>query len=65
VSQSDPRLHFGLGAAAQVETITIRWPGGATEVIRNVAADRYYTIVEGSGRATEGRARSAVEIPRK
>jgi len=51
VSHNDSRLHFGLGDAQQADEITIRWPGGKTDVIRNVPADRYYRVVEGSGTA--------------
>jgi hypothetical protein len=29
LSQSDLRLHFGLGAATKVDRIEITWPGGA------------------------------------
>jgi len=47
-SVNDPRLHFGLGAAATAD-LTIRWPNGAAEAIPNVAADQLVTIREGSG----------------
>lgn len=33
LSQADPRLHFGLGAAERVERIEVRWPSGKTQVI--------------------------------
>ena len=49
LSQNDLRLHFGLGTAAKMESVEIRWPNGATETLQNVAADNIYTIVEGSG----------------
>lgn len=32
LSQSDLRLHFGLGGYAQAGTVEISWPAGATEV---------------------------------
>jgi hypothetical protein len=48
-SSPDPRLHFGLGAATAAERIEIRWPGGATEILRDVKADRTITVREGSG----------------
>ena len=37
LSQSDMRIHFGLGAAQKVDRIEIRWPSGATETLRDVA----------------------------
>jgi hypothetical protein len=49
ISHNDVRVHFGLGAAQTVETLTIRWPSGATEKAAMLAADRFYTAREGSG----------------
>lgn len=49
LSQNDLRLHFGLGKAAKIESMEIRWPSGKVETLANVAADNIYTIVEASG----------------
>jgi len=49
LSQNDLRLHFGLGANEKMSEVTIRWPNGETETLRNVPADFIYTIVEGTG----------------
>jgi len=49
ISQSDLRLHFGLGGARLMEAVEVRWPNGKTEVLNNVAADAIYTIVESRG----------------
>ncbi|MBI1787192.1 MAG: CRTAC1 family protein [Acidobacteria bacterium] len=49
VSQNDSRLHFGLGQAARVERIVVRWPNGAVEEFPGVAADRLVLLEEGSG----------------
>jgi hypothetical protein len=38
-SQSSAILHFGLGASATVDEASIRWPDGATEVLRNLRPD--------------------------
>ncbi len=48
-SHNDLRLHFGLGANRQVDSIEIRWANGQTEVIKNIAADKFITIKEGNG----------------
>jgi enediyne biosynthesis protein E4 len=48
-SSSDPRLHFGLGAATQVDKVEILWPDGAKEEIKIPAIDRIVTVVEGKG----------------
>lgn len=49
-SQSDPRIHFGLGAESRIDQIEIRWPSGVRDVIAGLPANRYYRIVEGSAR---------------
>ncbi len=46
LSQSDLRLHFGLGAATKVDRIEIAWPGGGRQVETALAADRVVTIRE-------------------
>jgi hypothetical protein len=46
LSQSDLRLHFGLGQAARVERIEITWPGGRKQVESEIPADRVVTIRE-------------------
>ena len=42
-SQHEFALYFGLGAATKVDTITLRWPNGNSQVFRDVTANR--TIV--------------------
>jgi hypothetical protein len=49
ISQSDLRLHFGLGKATSAEKIEIRWPSGLVETLQNVPANYYYVVREGSG----------------
>jgi hypothetical protein len=44
LSSSDPRLHFGLGSAQQVDSIKIRWSGGHQQIVRNIKADRILQI---------------------
>ena len=48
-SSSDPRPHFGLGAAKKVEKVEIHWPDGAKEEISVPEVDRIFTVVEGKG----------------
>jgi hypothetical protein len=48
LSQNDLRLLFGLGSAAPIESLQIRWPSGLVEeVSKGVKIDQYSTIVEG------------------
>jgi len=49
LSQNDLRLHFGLGSVATMDSVEVRWPSGKIEVLKDVAADKIYTIVEGQG----------------
>jgi hypothetical protein len=49
LSSNDPRLHFGLGSESTVSEITVRWPDGEREVLKNAPADFIYTITEGKG----------------
>src|SRR5205807_1441516 len=43
---SEAVVRFGLGANRAAERIKIRWPGGETQEIVNVAADRIVDVVE-------------------
>jgi hypothetical protein len=49
LSQNDLRLHFGLGSAARIDLVEVRWPTGKTESFKDLAADKIYAIVEGQG----------------
>ena len=46
LSQDDWRLHFGLGAAAKADKITVLWPSGIRQVLENVSAGQVVTITE-------------------
>ena len=47
-SQSDLRLHFGLGSAREAR-LEIHWLGGGTETFAHVPANRLVTVQEGKG----------------
>jgi hypothetical protein len=47
-SQSEFRLHFGLGQATLAETIEIAWPSGLRQVFHDVSANKFYLIEEAS-----------------
>jgi hypothetical protein len=49
ISQNDLRLHFGLERATKMDEVTVRWPNGESETLKDVPADFIYTIVEGQG----------------
>ena len=44
ISQNDMRLHFGIGAATQVDSIDVRWPDGTTSKMTNVKANQIITM---------------------
>jgi enediyne biosynthesis protein E4 len=49
ISQSDLRLHFGLGKSSRAEKIMIRWPSGLVETLSDLPANQYYVVREGTG----------------
>ena len=49
LSQSDLRLHFGLGKSTSLPAIEIRWPNGALQTVKAPGINRMVTIVEGVG----------------
>ena len=57
LSQNDLRLHFGLGAHEKADTVEITWPSGRKEMLKNVAADHRYAVLEGEGIVAEERIR--------
>jgi hypothetical protein len=48
-SASDPRIHFGLGGATRVDSITVRWPSGSVDQIASQETDQELVIEEGAG----------------
>jgi hypothetical protein len=49
MSQSDLRLHFGLGKSTRAERIEVRWPNGNIDTFRNLDADQLIEIEQGTG----------------
>jgi hypothetical protein len=49
LSQSDLRLHFGLGSHARLDKAEVIWPSGKVETLGNLEANRFYVVREGSG----------------
>ena len=50
MSTADRRVHFGLGSAATVDKITIRWPSGQVQHLTGVAVNQILHVVEPSMR---------------
>jgi tetratricopeptide (TPR) repeat protein len=51
LAQSSKWLHFGLGDAAAIAGVTVRWPGGETESFAGTAPGGRYHLAQGSGAA--------------
>jgi len=52
LSHSSTTLTFGLGEAAQIDRLQIRWPDGGEETFEKIAAGALYTITQGEGIAS-------------
>ncbi len=48
-SQNEPIIHFGLGDAAQLQSLEILWPSGIVDVHQDVDANRNWVADEGDG----------------
>ena len=48
LSNSDARLHFGLGTRTAVDSVEVRWPNGTVQRFGDMAANAFIKIVEGS-----------------
>ena len=45
-AQNFGRLHFGLGAAETISSLTVYWPSGVAQRLSDIAANQILTIVE-------------------
>lgn len=57
LSQNDVRLHFGLGSAAKVDKVEVRWPSGTVDRIGSLPADHFYYLLEGHGSVSADKVR--------
>jgi len=49
ISNSDMRVHFGLGSATKIDWVQVRWPSGLVERFENLPVDTIQILKEGSG----------------
>ncbi len=49
ISNSDMRVHFGLGAATKLDSVRVRWPSGLIEQFDNLKIDQINEVKEGTG----------------
>ena len=50
--QSDPRIHYGLGALTAVPPVEVRWPDGRVEWFRTLRLNAYQDLHYGAGEAS-------------
>ncbi|MGA7339289.1 MAG: CRTAC1 family protein [Terracidiphilus sp.] len=46
LSQNEGRVHFGLGGAARIDKLIVRWPSGREQTLENLGVDRVLTVEE-------------------
>jgi enediyne biosynthesis protein E4 len=63
LSQNDLRIHFGLANATNIDKVEINWPSGYKETLRNLAADKYYSVMEAKGIVSSERERQLPQHP--
>ena len=49
LSQSDTRVHFGLGTATSIDSLELHWPSGKVETFKGLSADKLHSVLEGQG----------------
>ena len=49
ISQSDLRIHFGIGKAAKIDVLEVRWPSGQVDTLKDVKVNQLVYIKEGQG----------------
>jgi hypothetical protein len=49
LSQSDLRVHFGIGKAEKVDLIEIKWPSGAVDTLKDIKPNQVIYVKEGEG----------------
>ena len=57
ISQTDSRLHFGLGERTRYEAIEVRWPGGGRERFSGGGANEIRVLTQGTGERVEEKGR--------
>lgn len=55
LSSNDPRVHFGLGQADVVTTLTITWPDGSRETYAGVTVNQHLNVTQGKEKHTDKR----------
>ena len=65
LSQGTKWLLFGLGGSTQIESLSVRWPGGRTETFTGFTADGRFSLKQGTGKAEPAAAPVAIKLEPK
>ena len=49
ISQSDLRIHFGIGMAEKIDLLEVRWPSGQIDTMKDVHPNQLIVVEEGKG----------------
>jgi hypothetical protein len=56
LSSHDPREVLGIGRAAKIDSVEIKWPSGKVDKLLNLPINQYVKVVEGEGLSKSGAA---------
>jgi ribosomal protein S4E len=59
LSSHDPREVLGIGRAAKIDSVEIKWPSGKVDKLLNLPINQYVKVVEGEGLSKSGAAATA------
>lgn len=65
LSQHDMRVHFGVGKATKIDSLEIIWPSGKVETLKDLEADKFYSVLEGEGIVPSEKIRPKSSAPQK
>jgi enediyne biosynthesis protein E4 len=63
LSQSDLRIHFGLGQHDRVDRAEVLWPDGKKVTLTDLAADRFYVVRQGQGIVSSSKPQQLANLP--
>ena len=63
MAQNSLRVHFGLGATENIDSMRISWPSGNVEHFTDITPDRFYAITEGTETVVDLMLTSSVDTP--
>jgi hypothetical protein len=59
LSSHDPREVLGIGRAAKIDSVEVKWPSGKVDKLMNPPINQYVKVVEGEGLSKSGAAATA------